>query len=156
MFVKFVIHRESMKPKKVSVFHSYVIIAVLLGAGVLSYVFYLRVFIAPERGAEVQIPQDSNMSAAREMTADVQFDFGNGYKRRFSGAIYRGVSVAEVINAAAKSGDIRMYWEGDGLYFSDASDGKKRATVYKDDRRLEGDIQTIPLLGGAEIELRGE
>ncbi len=90
-------------------------------------------------------------------SAAVQFDFGNGTKRRFMGAIADDTTVAEVITAAARAGGLSLVWQGgDITAVGNMRNARKEWRVYRNDLPLIGDARLLPVFVRDQIELKYE
>lgn len=144
---------------------THLLFAFVIGVSILVYVGYIKSAVErklsdsySENIQEIKKSEPAPAVRSGQARAEVQFNFGNGVKRRFEGNIYRGVSIAEAINAAAKAGNIRVVWHEQRVLVSDSKTApeQKLVAVYKNNQPIVGDLEAMLIADNDEIELHAE
>jgi hypothetical protein len=90
-------------------------------------------------------------------TAEVQFDFGNGTKRKFAGDIFEGVTVLDAVLAAADAGEIDILYKDNAFVSIGARvNGSRHWQAYKNEKKVLGSLNSMPIGDKDTVELRYE
>lgn len=91
-------------------------------------------------------------------TVELQFDFGNGEKRRFEGSIVKGMTLLDTLYGAAEAGKIEIVINGNKLASIGGFKNEKTQTwsIYRNKKKISTNAWGVPVLDKDEVLLKYE
>lgn len=109
---------------------------------------------------ELLLSRDSMRVPASSIigTVELQFDFGNGERRRFEGSIVKGMTLLDTLYGAAEAGKIEVVINGNKLAsIGGLKNEKSQAwSIYRNKKKISTNAWGVPVLDKDEVLLKYE